>query len=955
MKFKVLSYYCLLGCIILVVSEEVLTGPSSSVDLPCSKTWPEGIESDLLKVTWLHNHSVVASNVGNHTEPGYSLNASLILNGSFPLTVRNASFGQQGVYECYVRYNDTQVHFSNVTLLIMVPPSLSVLSSVLVLGRESILQCEATGFNPPQISFLWTHRGQEVTSSTATTTVTPTPGGLYRAVSGLPVTLTPPVNPNVTFGCEVTHVALKRRLVREFKPRPVYLPEVSVSTVPTSKRASPLTLSCDITGFSPQNVSVLWIQNGSALPVPPPTQLNLDSTYRTRRFYTLTEEQRNQGGEVHCVVNQPHITEPVSGSVNLTAADPQVQEQILTKSAKASVAMMIISLTLVFLMCFGFSWRRRDEKVKSLNVSGIILPPRVVVGQKGRITVSIEGRRADRVQAAWFLNDLPIVDTTCTGPHHSGRASRVSVSSHPYSGRMSRISVTSMSEKGPLLPLTAPGYYKLHTQQPLHSSSADKQLLSSVTFIPNLTLHKGAVFKCQVSYKGKDKVVEEKVSDKFTVLATPEVSEIKLSDSSGDADTTMLTVQASRFHPDVITFRWFCEGGELSPVALAPALAAPRPDGEGFFSAMSQCRLPRAELERGGTKVWVTVHHIALKQPITRKTTGFIKKPSVSEITSASHNAALTFSCEVTGFYPPDVSVTWLQLRTVERRKDAERGSEEDEDDDDDDEERVEITEGTQLWGPLLTDPATFRATAVLEEPGSGVKGVEPAEGVMCRVDHCSLQAPVERVWRRAHIVPPSIPPSLSVRWTGDGVGVFSLLLRGGSADTTLLWAAGGATMSLLSSEESKATGAEGHREMTSTCAVLRLSGQPSQGSGTNVHSHTNGHTHKPKPAMLECEAEVAFIDEEEEDDGVRRTQRAPAEKRSDGQREKKEESTDEKSEQTETEMGLDPAYINRVRLGEGEGGGEREPLRVSVEITHPALSTPVYRIWTEAKTDARL
>lgn len=85
---------------------------------------------------------------------------------------------------------------------------------------------------------------------------------------------------------------------------------------------------------------------------------------------------------------------------------------------------------------------------------------------------------------------------------------------------MSRISVTSMSEKGPLLPLTAPGYYKLHTQQPLHSSSADKQLLSSVTFIPNLTLHKGAVFKCQVSYKGKDKVVEEKVSDKFTVLGT---------------------------------------------------------------------------------------------------------------------------------------------------------------------------------------------------------------------------------------------------------------------------------------------------------------------------------------------------------------------------------------------------------------------------------------------------
>lgn len=55
------------------------------------------------------------------------------------------------------------------------------------------------------------------------------------------------------------------------------------------------------------------------------------------------------------------------------------------------------------------------EKQKSLSVSCIILPPRVVVGQKGRVTISIEGRRADQVQTAWFLNDVPIVDTSYTG------------------------------------------------------------------------------------------------------------------------------------------------------------------------------------------------------------------------------------------------------------------------------------------------------------------------------------------------------------------------------------------------------------------------------------------------------------------------------------------------------------------------------------------------------------
>ncbi|XP_076121904.1 uncharacterized protein LOC143102295 [Alosa pseudoharengus] len=826
-----------------IAASVVLVDPGSSADLPCSTTLPEGIVPGLLEVTWRWNHSVVASNVENRTEPGYFMNVSQILNGSFPLMLRNASLGLQGQYECHVLYNSTQIHISNVALVIMVPPSLSVLSSVLYLGKESVLQCEATGFSPPQIFFRWTQTGHDMTLWPPS--VTFTPDGLYRAVSGLPLTLTPPVNPNLTFGCEVIHVALKKKLMREFKPNLIYLPKVFVSALPPAERSSPLTLSCDITGFSPENVSVLWIQNGSVLPVPPPTQLNLDGTYQTRRFYTLTEEQRDQGGEVQCVVNQPHVTEPVSGSVNLTVADPQVQELILTKSAKASVAMMIISLTLVFLLCFGFSWRKRDEKQKTLSVSSIILPPRVVVGQKGRITVSIEGRRADRVQTAWFLNDIPITDTTCT--------------------------VSSFSEKGPLLPLTALGYYKLSTQQPVYSSSGgNKKLLSFVTFVPNLSVHKGAVFKCQVSYRGKDKVVVERVSDKFTVLGILlylcNINVFRLLLWFRAADTTMLTVQASRFHPDIITFRWFCEGGELCPVAVAPALAAPRPDAEGYFSAMSQCRLPRAELERGGTRVWVTVHHTALKQPITRETRGYIKKPSVSEITSANHNGALTFSCEVTGFYPPDVCVTWLQLKKTKQTKEA-----------------VEVTEGMQVWGPLLTEPRTYRATAVLREPGSEVKGAEPVDAVMCRVDHCSLQAPVERLWRRVHAVPPVIPPSLTVHWTGDGIGVFSLLLRGGRACTTLLWAAGGATMSSLHSRESEATGGDGSRELTSTCAVLRLSGQPSQGRGTSVHSHTNGHAHKPKPmsAMLECEAEVAFIDEEE-DDGVRRPQRALAETKSD-------------------------------------------------------------------------
>lgn len=62
-----------------------------------------------------------------------------------------------------------------------------------------------------------------------------------------------------------------------------------------------------------------------------------------------------------------------------------------------------------------------SEKLKSLNVSAIVLPPRVIVGKKGRVTISVEGRLAERVQTTWFLNDVPITDTSYKGISQSLR------------------------------------------------------------------------------------------------------------------------------------------------------------------------------------------------------------------------------------------------------------------------------------------------------------------------------------------------------------------------------------------------------------------------------------------------------------------------------------------------------------------------------------------------------
>lgn len=68
-----------------------------------------------------------------------------------------------------------------------------------------------------------------------------------------------------------------------------------------------------------------------------------------------------------------------------------------------------------------------------------------------------------------------------------------------------------------------------------------------------------------------------------------------------------------------------------------------------------------------------------------------------------------------------------------------------------------------------------------------------------------------------------------------------------------------------------------------------------------------------------------------------------------------RDEETDLKSdldEDSDKEMEEDPGalHINRVNLRKGPRESERARLRVCVEITHPALTLPVYRTWTGKK-----
>lgn len=142
--------------------------------------------------------------------------------------------------------------------------------------------------------------------------------------------------------------------------------------------------------------------------------------------------------------------------------------------------------------------------------------------------------------------------------------------------------------------------------------------------------------------------------------------------------------------------------------------------------------------------------------------TGFLKRPCVSEIISSTSSLDQTVSlgCEITDFFPPNISVTWLKLREGER-----------------DDREEEVIEGGEMWGPIQTQARLYRATATLKrratnqekERGGGVGG-----GIVCRVEHSSLPEPIEKHWKCLDIGMDDFYVQLLDLYSGDFLTDFS-------------------------------------------------------------------------------------------------------------------------------------------------------------------------------------
>ncbi|XP_075036500.1 uncharacterized protein LOC142098005 [Mixophyes fleayi] len=187
----------------------------------------------------------------------------------------------------------------------------------------------------------------------------------------------------------------------------------------------------------------------------------------------------------------------------------------------------------------------------------------------------------------------------------------------------------------------------------------------------------------------------------------------------------LCSLSLKRFYPHSITVTW--TSGEQHNTITSENKITQSESGK-TFDVISQCRLPQDFQDR----VYVTWEHESLPQPHRTMLTGrdFPWCPQIGEIDTSKlflNATECKLQCNISGYFPDAVSVSWYKMET-----------------------------GDQIYNPL-SDCATYKMSVTKSQrqsdntycctaslvitPSLRDQGSE----IICRVEHPSLEEPIER------------------------------------------------------------------------------------------------------------------------------------------------------------------------------------------------------------------
>ncbi|XP_073492240.1 uncharacterized protein [Aquarana catesbeiana] len=480
------------------------------------------------------------------------------------------------------------------------------------------------------------------------------------------------------------------------------------------------TLTCKATGFFPPDILITWYRNGEVLRnhFMGKPQLYEDGMYRVDSNMTITPTKDDQNQTFSCKVQHDSLQEP------LQMGFQPFYEDIETSSNVVTVVCIILVLMTIIAVGIGiFLWRQKYRK-KGVTVMDIEGPTKLIAGEETSLYCKATNC-PENTSVTWLEK-------------RGGQVYEIPESHGGDKEEEERL---------------------MDTQYGVISCREGPNFTSSLKFRPSVTNHKDVTFICRYSC-GEEK--KEKTFPCRAIYAKPQLVQ-PISRSLIVSGVLKFLVTLENFYPRDITIRWTRGIGEPQEALSSTETITDIPDGTS--NVYSEVTIPEELLKDPEFRLRVTWEHESLDTPghkdLSIRDSEYPWNPVVQEIQTPNifHDTWVTLQCPISEYFPDDITVTWLIKN-----------------------KNQEIYEETDnMVSNTITsrkgDDNTYSCTASLTI--TPTLSVHQGAEYICRVDHPSLERPIERKTKRLIIkAKPQMVEPIEITMGDSGCVLFTLNLQ---------------------------------------------------------------------------------------------------------------------------------------------------------------------------------
>ncbi|XP_069840504.1 uncharacterized protein [Dendropsophus ebraccatus] len=712
------------------VSSLRLTGPSvhtarlgSDTLVPCLVTVDNPpVDPEHITIFWLHQDKEILSydKSVRTTSPRYSLSTEALGAGTGDLTITNIQIPDGGMYKCSVTYR-SQTKEKEIRLDVGAPPQVMVTGNTVVMNKESVLRCSITGFYPVDIDIRW-FRGTELQRDASEEKTWTNPDRTYNVTSSL--TLTPSKEDiERNFSCRVQHEFLQEPLQKTFH---LYVsPEYEEGT------SAGIIAACIIVPMGILLIAgALWWTRKLRLKAPalfivrdiegPPKLIDGEETtlyctvdnYPENLCVTWLIRRAGQEEEIQTSQMRGHSEEEKESLLDTSYVIRSQREgcQYLTSLSFIPHIQRYRDVTFI---CRGVSKEQQEEKTfyrETVYAPGPFIvrdikgPPKLIDGEETTLYCTVDDS-PENLCVTWLIRRAGQEEEEIQTSQMRGHSEEVKES-------------------------------LLDTSYVIRSQPEGRQYSSSLSFIPHIQRHRDVTFICRGVSKEQQ---EEKRFHYETVYAEPHMLEpIQITMAASSHVQFSLTLQ--KFYPKGIRISWHLENtsGNL-PLSAVERWSTQ--DDDPKYNVTSVVSILLHTVNDRQLKIVVEWKHESMETRETRSITmrdlpwrphvGSINIPNLEDETKA----ALT--CDISGYFPDLLSITWFTKKVGDLTP-------------------VLIqTSGTERTYKMSHNEKQENDNTYCYEASltfTPIISLDEGSEIICRVDHPSLERPIERSTAPLHI-----------------------------------------------------------------------------------------------------------------------------------------------------------------------------------------------------------